>query len=293
MSLPIHQPYKNGKGGVDIGLKPIDDYSWLEIDNLFEAEISLKKRLYEEKKDQVLITPVESIDIQKEVLDIVLEHLNEFYSDSYRINKDSVEVLKSKTIYFFKDFENPLELASLLVQEDLIIMQPKKDVFYLKSASLCAPTRWSLKEKFNLSLSEIHKEVPGYKEKIDLRVNNIFQNLPDQKIFERYNWSIFDSPELFQPIGSKTLVEIKNIDPEDLYLRVERQTLRRLKDSRSILFTVRVHVDPMTSILSDKNIIMDLIKAIKNLEEDMKNYKVIQPFEEKLIKWLKLKIVNE
>ncbi len=293
MSLPIHQPYKNGKGGVDIGLKPIDDYSWLEIDNLFEEEISLKKRLYEEKKDQVLITPVESISIQKEVLDIVLVHLNEFYSDSYRINKDSVEVLKSKTNYFFKDFENPLELASLLVQEDLIIMQPKKDVFYLKSASLCAPTRWSLKEKFNLSLSEIHKEVPGYKEKIDLRVNNIFQNLPDQKIFERYNWSIFDSPELFQPIGSKTLVEIKNIDPEDLYLRVERQTLRRLKDSRSILFTVRVHVDPMSSILSDKNIIMDLIKAIQNLEEDMKNYKVIQPFEEKLIKWLKLKIVNE
>tara|TARA_B100000579_G_scaffold312867_1_gene262426 strand:- start:383 stop:1264 length:882 start_codon:yes stop_codon:yes gene_type:complete len=293
LSLPIHQPYKNGKGGVDIGLKPIDDYSWLEIDNLFEEEISLKKRLYEEKKDQVLITPVESISIQKEVLDIVLVHLNEFYSDSYRINKDSVEVLKSKTNYFFKDFENPLELASLLVQEDLIIMQPKKDVFYLKSASLCAPTRWSLKEKFNLSLSEIHKEVPGYKEKIDLRVNNIFQNLPDQKIFERYNWSIFDSPELFQPIGSKTLVEIKNIDPEDLYLRVERQTLRRLKDSRSILFTVRVHVDPMSSILSDKNIIMDLIKAIQNLEEDMKNYKVIQPFEEKLIKWLKLKIVNE
>ena len=293
MSLPIHQPYKNGKGGVDIGLKPIDDYSWLEIDSLFEEEISLKKRLYEEKKDQVLITPVESIDIQKEVLDIVLEHLNEFYSDSYRINKDSVEVLKSKTIYFFKDFENPLELASLLVQEDLIIMQPKKDVFYLTSASLCAPTRWSLKEKFNLSLSEIHKEVPGYKEKIDLRVNNIFQNLPDQKIFERYNWSIFDSPELFQPIGSKTLVEIKNIDPEDLYLRVERQTLRRLKDSRSILFTVRVHVDPMSSILSDKNILMDLIKAIQNLEEDMKNYKVIQPFEERLIKWLKLKIVNE
>ena len=293
MSLPIHQPYKNGKGGVDIGLKPIDDYSWLEIDNLFEEEISLKKRLYEEKKDQVLITPSESISIQKEVLDIVLEHLNEFYTGSYRINKDSVEVLKSNTIYFFKDFENPLELASLLVQEDLIIMQPKKDVFYLKSASLCAPTRWSLKEKFNLSLSEIHKEVPGYKEKIDLRVNNIFQNLPDQKIFERYNWSIFDSPELFQPIGSKTLVEIKNIDPEDLYLRVERQTLRRLKDSRSILFTVRVHVDPMSSILSDKNIIMDLIKAIQNLEEDMKNYKVIQPFEEKLIKWLKLKIVNE
>ena len=89
------------------------------------------------------------------------------------------------------------------------------------------------------------------------------------------------------------MVEIENIEPEGLFLRVERQTLRRLKDSRSILFTVRVHVDPMTAILSDKHIMIDLIKAIQNLEEDMKEYKVIKPFEDKLIEWLKSKVINE
>ena len=293
MNFPSHQPYKNGKGGIDIGLKPIENSSWLEIDSLFDKEISIKKRLYKERKDQVLITPPDSIDIQREVLEIVLKHLDHFHNDLYKINHESVEFIKSKTIYSYKDFENPLELASLLVQEDLVIMQPQSDIFYLRSASLCAPTRWSLKEKFNQSLSEIHKEVPGYKEKIDFRVNNIFRNLPDEKIFERYNWSIFDSPELFQPIGSKSLVEIENIEPEGLFLRVERQTLRRLKDSRSILFTVRVHVDPMTAILSDKHIMIDLIKAIQNLEEDMKEYKVIKPFEDKLIEWLKSKVISE
>ena len=35
--------------------------------------------------------------------------------------------------------------------------------------------------------------------------------------------------------------------------------------------------------------ISDLIQAIQNLEEDMKTYKVIEPFEENLIKWLKSK----
>jgi len=30
-----------------------------------------------------------------------------------------------------------------------------------------------------------------------------------------------------------------------------------------------------------------LFKAIINLEEPMKNYKVIKPFEEKLLEWLK------
>ena len=150
----------------------------------------------------------------------------------------------------------------------------------------------SLNEKHKQSLSEIHKEVPGY-EKIDSRVNNIFRNLPDKKVFERFNWSIFDSPELFQPIGSKSLVEIKNINPEDLFLRVERQTLRRLENSRSILFSVRVHVDPVSSILTNQQAVVDLIKAIQNLEEDMKSYKVILPFENKLIGWLKSKLNNE
>ena len=188
----------------------------------------------------------------------------------------------------FKNFKNPLELASLLVQEDLVIMKPKEtEEYFLEAASLCAPTRWSLKEKFRQSLSDIHKEVPGYLEKIDSRVNNIFRNLPDEKIFERFNWSIFDSPELFQPIGSKSLVEISNTKPEELFLRVERQTIRRLHKSRSILFTVRVHVDSIISILGNKELVVDLIKAIQNLDEDMKSYKVIQPFEDKLINWLR------
>lgn len=288
MDFPTHHPYKDGKGGVDIGLKPIEEFSWLEIDKLFSQEISQKKELYKTKREQVLITPPDSIDIQKEVLDTLIDHLKNFHSDLYEINKDCIEVRNNREIFEFKNFKNPLELASLLVQEDLIIMKPKEtEEYFLESASLCAPTRWSLKEKFRQSLSDIHKEVPGYLEKIDSRVNNIFKNLPDEKIFERFNWSIFDSPELFQPIGSKSLVEISNTKPEELFLRVERQTIRRLHKSRSILFTVRVHVDSIISILGNKELVVDLTRALQNLDEDMKSYKVIQPFEDKLINWLR------
>ena len=124
-------------------------------------------------------------------------------------------------------------------------------------------------------------------------MDSIFTNLPDDKIFERFNWSIFDSPELFQPINSKTLVEIRDLRPQELFIRVERQTIRRLEQSKSVLFTVRVHVDPITAILDSKRSIKDLITAISNLDLDMKTYKVITPFEENLINWLKSKAINE
>ena len=172
-------------------------------------------------------------------------------------------------------------------------MKPNQDIFQLESASLCAPTRWSLKDKFRKSLTAIHKEVPGYKEKIDSRVNNIFRNLPNHKIFERFNWSIFDSPELFQPVSNKSDVEINNIDPEKLFIRVERQTLRRLEASQCVLFAVRVHVDPISSILKSQEAIYDLIKALENLDNDMKTYKVIKPFEKNLMNWLKSRAINE
>ena len=46
MSLkkPLHTPYKNGKGGIRVGLQPISESEWLEIDDLFESEIFLKKK---------------------------------------------------------------------------------------------------------------------------------------------------------------------------------------------------------------------------------------------------------
>ena len=285
----IHLPFKDGKGGVDIGLRPIEESSWLEIDHLFSEEIALREKLYLENKDQVLLTSPNSLDIQKEVLKLVLENLKNHHNDAYELKTYTIESKRNNRLYYYDDFQDPLELASLLIQEDLIIMKPKENIFYLDSASLCAPTRWSLREKFQQSLSELHRSVPGYKDKIDSRVNTIFTNLPDQKIFERYNWSIFDSPELFQPVSNKSLVEIKNTQPEKLFIRVERQTIRRLDYSRAVLFAVRVHVNPITDLINNKKSISDLIQAIENLEGDMKTYKVIEPFEENLINWLKSK----
>ena len=83
MNNPVHLPFKDGKGGVDIGLRPIEDSSWLEIDHLFSEEIALKEKLYSEKRDEVLVTSQNSQDTQKETLDLVLEHLKNHHNDSY------------------------------------------------------------------------------------------------------------------------------------------------------------------------------------------------------------------
>ena len=290
MPLPKHTPYLDGQGGVKIGLSPISESAWLELDNKFEEEILLKKNLLNTNRDKVLQITEGSKDEQEEILESILNYLQKFHSDKYTFSKDSIYIKSTNDLYDLNQFKNPIELASLLVQEDLVLMSSKEDEFYLEAASLSAPSHWSLTEKFSKSLMNLHDGVPGYKEEIGKRVDEIFNKLPTERILERYNWSIYDDPKLFQPVHSKPYVEFRETIPNKLFIRVERQTIRKLPKYGSVLFTIRVHVDPIESILNDKHSLKSLKMAVENLSGSMKEYKSINQFEKSLLDWLQDKI---
>ncbi len=276
MSLPKHTPYRNGDGGVKVGLEPIEEADWLEIDNLFDSEIELKKKLYESYYKEIHQELDLSLKSQQELLEMLKTHLNQYHPNHKFTTTET---------------SAPLKNASLMVQEDLVLMLPKKEKYFLGAASLCAPSNWSLKEKFNGSLLELHKDVPSYEREIGNRVNNLFNKLPNDRIFQRFNWSIYEEATLFQPAKSKSFVErsktITNKNAGDrLFIRVERQTIRRLPETKAIAFTIRVHVDPLSSIKDDLSLVRDLKKALKNLSEGMKRYKSLGPIETPLLGWL-------
>jgi hypothetical protein len=290
LTLPKYTPYLDGQGGVKIGLTPISESKWLEIDNKFEEEIRLKKKLLKTNRDDVLQITQGSEDKQNEILESIVSYLQKFHSDIFKVTKDSVYIESTNDLYKLNQFKNPIELASLLVQEDLVMMSPKEDKFYLEAASLSAPSHWSLTEKFSKSLMDLHHGVPGYKEDIGQRVDEIFNRLPTERILERFNWSIYDDPKLFQPVHSKPFVEFKESKPSKLFLRVERQTIRKLPVYGTVLFTIRVYVDPIESILNDEHTLTSLKMAVENLSVPMKKYKSIDQFEKNLLLWLKDKI---
>ena len=280
MSLPKHTPYKNGDGGVKVGLEPIEESDWLEIDDLFNSEIELKKELYDSHFNEIHKEVNESSESQVELLNLIKTHLKQYHP-----NHKITSVTDSL----------PLKKASLMVQEDLVLMLPRGEEYFLGAASLCAPSNWSLEEKFKSSLIGLHVHVPTYEKKIGLRVNNLFNNLPNERIFQRFNWSIYEEATLFQPARSKSVVERSKTITETnagdrLFIRVERQTIRRLPKTQAIAFTIRVHVDPLSCIKGDLSLIRDLKKAVKNLSKGMKRYKSLDQIETPLVGWLDEKI---
>lgn len=60
---------------------------------------------------------------------------------------------------------------------------------------------------------------------------------------------------------------------EDLYFRSERQSLRRLPRSGTILFTVRTYFEPITTIAKEPHVPGRLAEAIEQWDEPTSVYK--------------------
>jgi len=257
MSLPTHTPYDGSSKPFTIGLKPLDADDWIEVDRHLLPYIAEKRRLYAEIPELVFVAEDGTQEAQREVLDLLGSYLPERFPATHRHVEAGVEVLGAANHLALPSglADAPLAKASLLVQEDLILMRRDERGWRLAAGSLCFPSSWSLQEKFGKPLQEIHAPVPGFgpgTRPAEL-INRMFDGLQGQAV-ERFNWSIQADDALYHPLSNVERIDRATNRPTRFpdgeidahaFIRVERQTLRKLPVSRDILFTIRIHLDPL------------------------------------------------
>ena len=179
--------------------------------------------------------------------------------------------------------------ASLLVADDLAVLQPVKSTdgsqqLLLNAAVVCCPSRWMLAEKMGQNMLAIHEPVAKYADHVGAAVDTYFQRLTVEKPVWRSNWIIQDHPALFQPqIPSGPLVKT----PEELWIRMERQTLRRLPKTGGILFTIRGYQQPLPEYLSrSKQIAQNIRTMLERLPEDVAQYKSVLKYRPAIMNWI-------
>ena len=174
-----------------------------------------------------------------------------------------------------------------LVQEDFCILLPAASTYSLAAASLCFPSRWRLAEKLGHGLGAIHGPVPGYGERLEAAVDRFLGMLQPEKPVWRLNWFIHDDPSLFQPVRRPSAHRIGAEDAGDhLWLRVERQTLRRLAASGAVIFTIRTHLTPLARAIRTEGDAADLAATIRGMPAIMRAYRQMEGFEAGLLGWL-------
>ncbi|MBE9169640.1 DUF3445 domain-containing protein [Pleurocapsales cyanobacterium LEGE 06147] len=273
-----------------MGLKPLKWQDWIEIDDQFVAYLTRKQELFQDRYPEVFASLSSSEAGQKEVLDLLLDYLPQRFPQYYQRRGDRIENILMQQFWNISDFEaKPLDLAGRLVQEDLCLMRSSPDGYILIAASVCFPSNWRLEDKLGQPLDQIHKPVPQYTEKLEDSTNNFFDHLKVDCPVYRLNWTIVDTSELSLR-GSKSFSQLDEITVENagekLWIRVERQTLRRLEKSNHVLFTIRTYLYPLSIVESNPAIAQNLSTAIQQMPSEIQRYKHLLAIRKILLDYL-------
>ncbi|MBZ9998282.1 heme-dependent oxidative N-demethylase family protein [Mesorhizobium sp. BH1-1-4] len=296
--LPAHTPYDGSSRLFTIGLKLLDPAHWIEVDGHLLPYLAEKRRLYAEIPEQVFVEEDGTRGAQQEVLELLGAHLPERFPGTHRRVDAGVAVVGATDHPPIPSSlaGAPLVAASLLVQEDLILMRRGEDGWRLAAGSLCFPSSWSLTEKFGKPLQRIHEPVPGFgpgSRPADL-INRMFDGLQGQAV-ERFNWSIQADNALYHPLSNVERIDRATNRPTRFpdgdvkahaFIRVERQTLRKLPASRDILFTIRIHLDPLAVLARHPDrasLAISFAAQLEALDLDQLDYKGLTADRDRLV----------
>lgn len=256
-----------------LGLRARDESEWLPYDDLFgdhaawHRQLGYKAQLLNERHDEVFAALPGSEIAGREVLAMVKAHLEQFHEASFPSLDDGL---------------HPLDVAARLVPEDLLLLEPRRrengdtgSIFewYLVAASLCFPAHWVLAEKMGKPLAAIHAPVPGYSERLEKPMDRFFTNMKIGPISSRMNWSLQLDGELFSPHRSTRKAAIGDFANENLCLRMESQTLRKMPETGLVLFTIRTHMVPIIRWQSTPGAIAALVEMLDQMSEAARDYK--------------------
>jgi hypothetical protein len=164
--------------------------------------------------------------------------------------------------------ENSLRACAQSCWEDLcLLLAPGEGPPVFVAGAVGFPTDWRLRDKIGLPLTAVHAPIHGYAERLSGGVDHFMANLVAGPIFGRANWFVVPTdawpyrPES-DPAARFAHVRADNAG-ETLFVRCERQTLRRLPQSSAILFTIGVHVARLGSLPGD--VVRGIARAVSKV----------------------------
>jgi dimethylamine monooxygenase subunit A len=252
--VTARQPYFNGPPTFDVGLKPIHMADWLVCDDQ-AAWLGPKNDLIDLQPHEVFAELSESRFAQQEAAHLISEACHQPP----------------------KLHEAPLLAASRLISDDLVVMQQVEGAWTTTACCLCSPTFFSAAHAIGKSLMSLHDPVPDGDFGLATRIGRVFTNLQPDMILERHNWTVQWSDARYTPNGGPLreqagLAHISEAS-DNLFLRVERQTIRRLPKTGAVLFTIRIRLTRLSQLLADR-VHMDAFRdAWQSAPDPVRHYK--------------------
>lgn len=243
LPMPLGDPF------LRMGTRGADQADWLIVDDETTNELALRNQLIREHSDHAQL-----LDGHDEQLGELIELVEAFRG---ALNVGPVV-----------DGVKP-ELASLAVsiQEDILLMVQNEEHWYLAGGVLLFPDQWALSDKIGRSMAQIHAPTDGYDELLEAKADQFLDRLAPGRLVRRRNWFIHDEPAHFLPnhVAQRAFEDPK--EAGDLWVRSERQTMRRLERTGAIVFTVKTQFAPFSQVKARPEVAVELTAFLEQASD--------------------------
>lgn len=214
------------------GVVPIDLKQWILQDEVYSKQMAYREILLRTCRSSVFQCDSAGNAAANELLRTLKDELP--YSPGYCAEGEVMHCPDGRTVDM--NAEHPLMASARLIQEDLCLLARREDDHILVGGAVCFPAGWTLSEKMGRSLLALHAPIEQYDSNLNRRVERMFLSIRPEQPLMRGNFLIFTDPDLHLPALEHDRPKVHPTGPR--YVRVERQTLRRLPETGAIVFAI-------------------------------------------------------
>lgn len=289
-----YQPYVAGDFRWRLGLRPLESREWIEFDDAYDTDVERKQSVMSTYSTTVNASAPQTEQEGFEVLESLCAHLADVWPSRFSFERGVLsDSTRGTTVEVMSIDEHPLFTAGRLVQEDLALLVERSGRLMFGAGSVCFPNRWDLRSKIGLPLSQVHAPVARLNEQLEGPIDSFFDRLTPEKPFWRLGWGVLDTDDPYTPLDGSAAPTADVPEPGDptvpdrLFLRVERETLRRFPRTSCVLFTIRTYIRPLRHLAGRPDDAQRLAEALERLPDDVRDYKRTIDLTDAAVQWLR------
>lgn len=256
---------------------------WVELEKNYHQTMAARQELLKKYPANVMFNHPCSELACRELMEMVLQFITKRYPQFFCLERENT-VLVNKLLNSTTDLLStpPLTVIFDNVPEDyaLMLRNEQDGLYYLRAAVVCSSVGWDIGQHRDKPLTAIHSHVPDFKEKMALSMDRFFAKMPVDQPIQRGSWSLedhaplFSSPEVVSNWErSAFAANPGELTVEDVRLRCDWQTLRRLPVSGCIVFNFKAVFSPLTDLREEPFIPALLLKVLGEGKDSLISYK--------------------
>ncbi len=275
----------------------------------YAAEVRLKRRMLAEEHAEYYRGGSECLAAQWEVLALVLEDLAAGSPQHFQLSKRGAEwhwrnlLLDEQQAFCLGDASSlpcePLDWAGRQIQEDLVLLDPRGGHAII-AGQLCFANDWSLATHLGMDFLDIHLPTPQTTMPSVQAGQRLLDSLKPGRTVWRLNWNFKHSPQLdlstrrqaryVAEMTARAAHLTADMVGRELYLRVERQTLTRLAQTRVVVFGIHTYISRLEDEAADPQRARRMLNVLNSAPQDVKDYKAITLIEPVLRAYLQSRL---